>query len=139
MDIDHFKMINDTHGHQYGDYVLKQLARILKQNNRACDYICRYGGEEFTILLPDTKLDEATKFAERNRIKIQEKEFVWENKKSNITASFGVGQTRTNNSCEKIIRSLLKNVDRALYDSKTQKRNRVSILKQGKVTINRKP
>jgi len=132
MDIDHFKMINDKFGHQCGDYVLKQLTRILEQNNRACDYICRYGGEEFTILLPDTKLDEAVKFAERNRVKIQEEEFVWENNKFNITASFGVCQSRTNNSCEKIISSLIESVDRALYNSKTQGRNRVSIFKKRK-------
>jgi len=67
LDIDHFKTVNDTYGHQCGDYVLRRLAIILKQNNRACDFICRYDGEEFAILLPQTGLNKAVEFAERNR------------------------------------------------------------------------
>src|SRR5258708_32021474 len=69
-DIDHFKIVNDTFGHQIGDEVLKRLAQLMRQNLRRTDYIARWGGEEFTMLLPGTRLDAATTLLERLRTTI---------------------------------------------------------------------
>jgi len=75
IDIDNFKSLNDTYGHQRGDLVLKQLAQIFKSLSREVDYICRYGGEEFTIILSQTSRDQGYEIAERLRKRIENETF----------------------------------------------------------------
>src|ERR1043166_4481367 len=90
VDLDRFKTVNDTYGHQAGDAVLRQLARILKHEIREIDRAGRYGGEEFMLLLPGTVLDAAVTFAERVRKNIESHTFTFEGGSLQRTASFGV-------------------------------------------------
>ncbi len=123
-DIDHFKSFNDTYGHLQGDIIIKDIAKILLSEVRECDYPARYGGEEFIVILPDTSLDEAEKFASRLRRNIEEHEFPGDNKVLHCTVSLGVAEYSQkyvkNNS------DMVSYVDRALYDSKENGRNRVT-------------
>ncbi len=123
-DIDHFKSFNDTYGHLQGDIIIKDIAKILLSEVRECDYPARYGGEEFIVILPDTSLDEAEKFASRLRRNIEEYEFPGDNKVLRCTVSLGVAEYSQkyvkNNS------DMVSYVDRALYDSKENGRNRVT-------------
>lgn len=123
-DIDHFKSFNDTYGHLQGDIIIKDIAKILLSEVRECDYPARYGGEEFIVILPDTSLDEAEKFASRLRRNIEEYEFPGDNKVLHCTVSLGVAEYSQkyvkNNS------DMVSYVDRALYDSKENGRNRVT-------------
>lgn len=124
-DIDHFKTVNDTYGHLFGDKVICAIAQILKQNIKGKDTAARYGGEEFVILLPDTPLPGALALAEfiratieASRIKrVQDNVVV-----SNITVSLGVASYRKNES----VSDFVGRADQALYESKRQGRNRVT-------------
>jgi diguanylate cyclase (GGDEF)-like protein/PAS domain S-box-containing protein len=118
LDIDHFKTINDTFGHQVGDSVLKELATLITNNVKKSDIFARWGGEEFVILLPDTSLEGAYLFAEKLRKIIRDFNFTSIGK---ITASFGVGEL---NEYENKM-TLFEKVDRALYIAKNNGRNRV--------------
>src|SRR4051812_41400498 len=89
-DLDRFKSVNDTHGHQAGDAVLKQFARILRKEVREIDSAGRYGGEEFMLLLPGTVLDAAVTFAERVRKQVEGHTFTFDSASIRRTASFGV-------------------------------------------------
>jgi diguanylate cyclase (GGDEF)-like protein len=116
LDIDFFKKINDTHGHIAGDYVLKELSRLLKDTvMRSDDVIGRFGGEEFVIILPDSPLHVAHSIAERVRKTIEEHHFEFQEKKIPVTASLGVAQwgARFKDS-----QSFLQYVDELLYESK---------------------
>jgi two-component system cell cycle response regulator len=122
-DIDRFKSVNDTHGHQAGDAVLKQFARILRNEVREIDRAGRYGGEEFMLLLPGTVLDSAMTFAERVRKQTEAHTFTFEGTSICRTASFGVSawpHTRIRN-CDSLVRA----ADEALYVAKETGRNRV--------------
>ncbi len=121
LDVDHFKSINDTHGHVCGDHVLKYLADIARDSLRKLDVPCRYGGEEFALLLPSTPLLVAVQVAERLRLIISERCFEWEGKELEITASFGV-DTLLQGSCEKP-EDLVARVDTQLYRAKKDGRN----------------
>lgn len=123
-DIDHFKKINDTYGHQAGDYVLQQIAQVVKENVRAADVLARYGGEEFVICLPETKIDKAFHSAERIREQIEKKEFNYDGKKIPVTISLGVASFRE--TPEDSVAQFIKDVDSALYQSKEGGRNRVT-------------
>lgn len=117
-DIDHFKQINDTHGHLKGDDVLKFVAEQISEGLTHLDLFARWGGEEFVILLPQTGLDNAEHVAERLRAKLAaQTEFPF-----NITSSFGVSEWRTNESMD----SFMQRLDELLYTSKKQGRNRVT-------------
>ena len=118
MDVDHFKIVNDSYGHQKGDEVLKQIADITLECIREVDTSARYGGEEFVILLPQTNCVSATHIAERIRLSIEEK-IVIEGK--SITASFGVIEVEE--SCN--VDELIKKADDALYEAKDMGRNKV--------------
>jgi two-component system, cell cycle response regulator len=123
VDLDRFKSVNDTYGHQAGDAVLKQLAQILKREAREIDRVGRYGGEEFMLLLPGTVLDAAVTFAERVRKKVEEHTFTFEGGTLRRTASFGVSawpHPRIGD-CEALVRA----ADDALYVAKERGRNRV--------------
>lgn len=123
VDIDFFKKINDSYGHDGGDLVLKIIAKIFLENARPSDICCRLGGEEFIIILPDTKIDAAIEVAERIRKYIEMLETKYKDKTINFTASFGV-----TTACEKIILNhLIKCSDDALYKAKSEGRNRVAV------------
>ena len=121
LDIDHFKAINDTHGHLVGDDILRGLAELLAEELRFVDCLARYGGEEFVVILPYTSGEKAQALAERLRQLIAEQSFCEAESKLKITASFGVttfvsGQQIT---CQE----LLAQVDKALYCAKDQGRD----------------
>ncbi len=121
IDIDHFKKINDTYGHDAGDMVLKSLVKTIKGSLRKGDVIYRYGGEEFIILLPRTPLKEAIKVAEKLREKIMYIRVPYKNKIITFTASFGVTQVKDSDN----LNTLIKRADKALYKAKNNGRNRV--------------
>ena len=122
-DIDHFKNLNDTYGHQVGDAILKEVAKILKSSCRDLDIVARYGGEEFIMLLPGTTLEESRGVAERIRRTIEDHEFSHEGKSYRATVSLGVSRFDPSDSADDLIRK----ADRALYDAKRGGRNRVCI------------
>jgi diguanylate cyclase (GGDEF)-like protein len=93
-DIDHFKKVNDTYGHQAGDEVIRATSRTLKQCMRTTDIAGRYGGEEFAVILIDTTADGATTFAERLRTSIESQPVVHDGKKINYTISLGLAEFR---------------------------------------------
>ncbi|WEK04486.1 MAG: diguanylate cyclase [Candidatus Devosia phytovorans] len=121
IDLDHFKLVNDTHGHAAGDYVLQQVSLILRANMRNGDLLSRLGGEELAVLLPDTGTVDAKLIAERLRQAIEALNIHWENQTISITASFGVVVgLGTLASAEMFARA-----DAALYAAKNTGRNRV--------------
>ncbi len=118
-DIDHFKNVNDTYGHDVGDYILVELSNLMKQNLRDVDIIGRYGGEEFLILLPNTTLEAAKSFAERLRMKVAETNF---KSVGDITISMGVVEFQEDDDID----TLFKRLDNLLYSSKNNGRNQIS-------------
>ncbi|GAM07893.1 putative protein [Geobacter sp. OR-1] len=117
-DLDHFKQINDTRGHQVGDEVLKCVASICKSQCREPDNLFRWGGEEFLLMAPHTDLSGAVIIAEKIRQAIASHQFQWD---GSVTASFGVAQWRPQDGCN----DLFLQVDHALYRAKNTGRNRV--------------
>lgn len=123
LDVDHFKQVNDTHGHQAGDAVLVALARILQGSARQYDEVGRYGGEEFILLLPSTPLGVAVAIAERLRAKVAATRVKIDEKALMFTASFGVAAGPTPAITD--VHQLIKTADAALYAAKHAGRNRV--------------
>lgn len=120
LDLDHFKYINDTYGHAAGDYIIHEVANILKEQSRFSDgRPARIGGEELVILLPDTDLYGAGVFIERLRRAIQNHQFVYEGKAIKVTASIGAAQANFNDKSE-TLESLRSRADRAMYHAKQQ-------------------
>lgn len=125
IDLDHFKDINDTHGHPVGDQVLRELATRCKKSIRGLDYMGRYGGEEFLVVLPDTKLNTARIVAERLRMVIARDPMTTEDGlELKFTASFGVAQKDENTTSLEI---LISRADQAMYIAKHKGRNCVAI------------
>ena len=124
-DLDYFKKINDTYGHDAGDMVLKEVCKALQSNLRNDDSIGRMGGEEFCICMPDTSLEEAKIPIERYRMVIESLQLVYKNTPIYVTASFGLTQFKP---FKHDIASLLAHSDHALYESKSHGRNRVTAL-----------
>jgi diguanylate cyclase (GGDEF)-like protein/PAS domain S-box-containing protein len=118
-DIDHFKRVNDTHGHQTGDEVIRRVSEVLASAVRTTDAVCRYGGEEFCIVLPDAAVEAAVTVAERLRRKIEAPGFA----RVPVTASFGVTSSAFGASS---LTELINQADEALYASKEGGRNRVT-------------
>ncbi len=127
LDIDHFKMVNDTYGHPVGDQVLKELAQRLRSNLRSIDILSRYGGEEFVILLPETNTEGALDVAERIRKTVEEKPFSPNNLSLWITISQGVTIMNKDN-CS--LKELIQQADEAAYQSKDAGRNLVTLYDQ---------
>ncbi|ARU58745.1 signal transduction diguanylate cyclase [Oleiphilus messinensis] len=121
MDIDHFKRINDGYGHDAGDEVLKDFAKLLKEHSRHLDVISRWGGEEFLILLPETSLVQALALAERLRFAVESAEFSYQSMLIPVTMSAGVCSISQFESIE----GLLRQTDINLYEAKMKGRNRI--------------
>ena len=124
LDMDHFKAVNDEYGHDIGDKVLKELARILNETIRESDIIIRYGGEEFIVLLVNIKTEEqAISVANKIRIKVSENEIdVYAGSKLRKTVSIGLSMFPEDSSS---LESVIKNADIALYEAKSKGRNQV--------------
>ncbi|MFW2403266.1 MAG: diguanylate cyclase domain-containing protein [Gammaproteobacteria bacterium] len=122
LDIDHFKSINDKHGHDVGDKVITSVAEVMAESCREEDLICRYGGEEFCIALPGLSLDESTVVAERIRHNVSELSKTRLDSALKVTISVGVADLVSAGGCGK---TLIKEADMALYSAKEGGRNRV--------------
>jgi len=124
IDIDHFKRINDTHGHEVGDVVLRQVAQRLPRALRATDFVARQGGEEFLVLLPDTGAQQAQGVAEKMRraLALEPVEPV-----GTVTASIGVATLTPEIEIAGDPVALLRRADDALYAAKRAGRNRVAV------------
>jgi len=125
-DIDHFKKVNDTYGHLFGDEVLKDFARCIRHSIRHdVDWMARYGGEEFLIVLPETEVNGATAMAERLRGELSRRVTEAQDKQISITASFGVAGFSPNTPDEMISpEALIRKADKYLYQAKRYGRNR---------------
>ncbi|MFH1269620.1 MAG: sensor domain-containing diguanylate cyclase [Candidatus Omnitrophota bacterium] len=123
LDIDNFKAYNDKLGHQSGDHILKALAGLIKNQSRRMDYVCRYGGEEFTIILPQTGKKEAFLLAERIRMDIERYAFINNEEMApdkKLTASMGLSSFPDDGSSPS---ELIANSDKALYEAKQKGKN----------------
>lgn len=128
IDIDFFKKFNDTYGHQAGDAVLKQVAQTLKKNSRTTDFVCRYGGEEMSIILPNTSSEEAMFNAKRINKAIAEKEFQLNaTTKGHVTISLGVATFPYN---AETAQELIEYADKGLYYAKEHGRNQVGVINE---------
>ena len=130
LDVDHFKRVNDTYGHQVGDLVLREVAAIIRAQLRGSDVLSRYGGEEFSALLVNTSPEEAEEVAERIRQAIEQRVFdVPEFDPFTITISIGVATLKmppnTHMNAKSAGQLLIGHSDRVLYDAKATGRNRV--------------
>jgi len=125
LDLDHFKKINDTDGHLFGDEVLKIVGSLLQRNARVSDIVARYGGEEFIIFLPDTNSHEAASQAERVRKALEANEITKGTSTRKVTGSFGIASRLHSNANS--IEELIEYADQALYHSKENGRNRFTI------------
>jgi len=124
LDIDHFKNINDTYGHQFGDKVLSEISSIIRKSLRKTDIVARYGGEEIIIVLPETTLSSAHIPLEKLRRLIEEHDFVYEGTTIHVTASIGLSTYGLDVPNES---ELIKRADEVLYKAKHNGRNRVEI------------
>jgi len=129
-DLDHFKTINDTYGHSYGDIVLKEVGQAFFRHCRSSDLCARYGGEEFAILLPETRVAEARLVAERLCAAVRKLKF--SHADVQVTTSFGV--TCVDTASPQSLTELLEQADQALYTAKHNGRNRVEIYTRPKCT-----
>lgn len=122
IDLDHFKHINDAHGHAAGDLVLRELAALLEQQTRRGDVVCRYGGEEFLLLLPRITPQAAWKRAEQYRLALQNSAIPWDDDTIHTTLSAGIACFPQHG---RTMESLIQAADQALYRAKASGRNRV--------------
>jgi len=125
LDVDHFKDVNDSYGHQKGDEILVTFASILKKFCRANDIAARYGGEEFLMILPQSNAQGAFKIAERVREEIMKMSFVGNDSKFSVTTSCGVAEL--NRDYMKNTDQLINVADNAMYEAKNSGRNKTII------------
>ena len=124
IDIDFFKRFNDTFGHQSGDAVLRQVAQTLKRNVRTTDIVCRYGGEEMSIILPNTPKEEAFSTAQKICDRVANKKFrLFNGKETNVTISLGVSTFPADG--ESAV-DIIEAADKRLYNAKNNGRNQVA-------------
>jgi two-component system cell cycle response regulator len=130
LDIDHFKQVNDTYGHQAGDQVLRQTAGLIREQLRNSDILARYGGEEFAVVLPNTQPQSALDIAQRIRENISQRGYTVKIKDSaqslTVTLSIGIATMAEGTipgDVEPLINSLIENADKALYQAKDKGRN----------------
>lgn len=124
VDVDHFKKVNDTWGHQCGDMVLKEIARILKEEKRESDLLARYGGEEFVLLLAGIGPEDAKKSAERLRAAIERRHFSWKDTIIPVTISLGLCSCQGEEIGK--IDQMIAESDKLLYIAKENGRNQVA-------------
>jgi len=122
-DIDHFKIINDTYGHDAGDEVLKTIASIIQLSIRQNDYISRWGGEEFLVMFTSISIEKATALTERIRNSINSHVFMIAGKENTVTLTFGISDYHVGDSIDRVI----KRADDALYKGKNSGRNKVVV------------
>jgi diguanylate cyclase (GGDEF)-like protein len=130
IDVDHFKRLNDTYGHLNGDRVLQGISALLLRNVRKSDVVCRFGGEEFALLLPDTTAQSATELMDRIRRKIQKFRFTGTmDEPIQVTISAGIAHVNTSQGLSKspkeVISDALALADKQLYIAKESGRNQV--------------
>jgi diguanylate cyclase (GGDEF)-like protein len=123
IDVDFFKKVNDQHGHLFGDATLVQLANLLSNNFRNSDAVCRWGGEEFSVLLKQTDVITAGNIANKVRENVAKTPITYNNKTLNITISIGIAEYITDENCN----AWLERSDKALYAAKNNGRNRVQL------------
>jgi len=127
LDVDHFKRINDSHGHLAGDYVLQEIAKTLKTELRQSDVVTRFGGEEFLVIMPETDHRQAVYPLERLRRKLFGREISYGDSVMRVSVSIGVTSVA---SGKEDISEIIQRVDEALYDAKRSGRNRMVFDKQ---------
>ncbi len=123
-DLDYFKNVNNLYGHECGNAALALVGKVLRESVRIIDVPCRYGGEEFAIILPGASLRESVRIAERLSDNIRYSPVLFENESLTLTASFGVAVFHS--SDESTAGEFLKRADQLLYDAKSSGRNRIS-------------
>jgi diguanylate cyclase (GGDEF)-like protein len=128
-DVDHFKKINDTYGHNFGDQILKMISVKLSSNLREKDKVARWGGEEFVLVLPETSIKQATDIANRIRVSIEQTQIDTPdgNEKISVTISFGIAISALN---DQKIDLIIDQADMALYQAKSNGRNCVRAYKK---------
>jgi diguanylate cyclase (GGDEF)-like protein len=126
-DLDNFKQINDRHGHLAGDAVLAAIGNKMKSELRGSDLKCRYGGDEFMVILPDTPLAGARQVSENLRVALESHLIVWNSEQIKMTASFGVGVV---NPTDQDPLAAIARADAALYRAKERGRNDVQVEEQ---------
>lgn len=131
IDIDFFKLVNDSYGHITGDYVLKELARLLSSEFRKSDIIIRYGGEEFLVILFDSSLERSERIMEEFRKQIEMHSFEWRNQIIPITISIGIACDENHEPVLNDLSKFIARADSALYVAKNSGRNKVAIHKEG--------
>lgn len=122
-DLDFFKTINDTYGHAAGDKVLNKVGELLNKTLRGTDFSCRFGGEEFVILLPETHVEAASLAMEKLRLRVEESPFHFRGERVQVTVSVGISEFGTGDTLEQVF----ERADQAMYEAKHQGRNRVVI------------
>ena len=123
LDLDHFKELNDRYGHECGNFILKQVSHIIQKALRRLDIPCRYGGEEFAVILPDTSLNAAINLANRLRQSIEEMALEFNGNKLSVTTSVGVDVYKSNDKDD--VHRFIARTDAWLYEAKRSGRNRV--------------
>ena len=126
LDIDHFKKINDTHGHECGDMVLRELGALIMRHRRAQDLCCRYGGEEFIVLLTETSLETAFHVAEGLRLLVMEHAYRYKKKKIAVRISLGVSGASEQDP--KDVDAFINLADTAMYEAKRHGRNKTVVI-----------
>jgi diguanylate cyclase (GGDEF)-like protein len=124
IDIDHFKKVNDVYGHNAGDQILRLVAQVLEDQTRFNDFVSRYGGEEFAVLLPESKADQGRYVAEKIRRAVENTSFMNVDEKIKVTVSAGVGEVVAESDTPA---TFVERVDAALYEAKKNGRNRVEM------------
>jgi diguanylate cyclase (GGDEF)-like protein len=122
-DIDYLKKINETHGHATGDQIIRDIARLSQRSVRGSDLVCRWGGEQFALLLRRCELEQAYKVAEQLRLNVQNHAFSIDDKKAPVTISLGVAQWTADESIDE----LFGRADDAVFLAKSEGRNRAEI------------
>jgi diguanylate cyclase (GGDEF)-like protein len=125
IDLDHFKGVNDEHGHQHGDIVLARFGHLLVESLREPDTACRYGGEEFSVILPETNADQAMAVAEKLRRRLKERDVVDDLGENGITISQGIASFPSADIANE--NDIMKKADEALYAAKNGGRDRVEV------------
>jgi len=125
-DVDHFKKVNDTYGHQAGDEVLKSVVAAIRSKVRNSDWVARYGGEEFVIVLPETSFNNSLKVAETLRVALTEQVVDFDGHKLSVSASFGAAGWNQFVPADAAVDALVARCDECVYESKAGGRNRVT-------------